>query len=96
MYVSGLADRRADTLSFPDTKRVAIARALVSEPTILMLDEPAGGLGAQDIEWMNLLIRNLSAEMSARPIANICRSPPESVSALCDNLSPRRGKIVTT
>ena len=64
VYVSGLADRRADTLSFPDTKRVAIARALVSEPTILMLDEPAGGLGAQDIEWMNLLIRNLSAEMS--------------------------------
>ena len=64
VYVSGLADRRADTLSFPDTKRVAIARALVSEPTILMLDEPAGGLGAQDIEWMNLLIRNLSAEKS--------------------------------
>jgi branched-chain amino acid transport system ATP-binding protein len=29
-----------------------------------MLDEPAGGLGAQDIEWMNLLIRNLTAHMS--------------------------------
>jgi len=64
VYAGGIAHRRADTLSFPDTKRVAIARALVSEPTILMLDEPAGGLGAQDIEWMNLLIRNLSAEMS--------------------------------
>ena len=64
VYAGGLADRRADTLSYPDTKRVAIARALVSEPTILMLDEPAGGLGAQDIEWMNHLIRNLSAEMS--------------------------------
>ena len=64
VYASGLADRRADTLSYPDTKRVAIARALVSEPKILMLDEPAGGLGAQDIEWMNLLIRNLTAQMS--------------------------------
>ncbi len=64
VYAGGLAGRRADTLSYPDTKRVAIARALVSEPTILMLDEPAGGLGAQDIEWMNHLIRNLSAEMS--------------------------------
>jgi branched-chain amino acid transport system ATP-binding protein len=64
VYAGGLAARRADTLSYPDTKRVAIARALVSEPTILMLDEPAGGLGAQDIEWMNQLIRNLSAEMS--------------------------------
>ncbi len=64
VYAGALADRRADTLSYPDTKRVAIARALVSEPSILMLDEPAGGLGTQDIEWMNLLIRNLSAQMS--------------------------------
>lgn len=36
----------------------------MSEPSILMLDEPAGGLGTQDIEWMNSLIRNLSTEMS--------------------------------
>ena len=64
VYAGGFADRRADTLSFPDTKRVAIARALVSEPKILMLDEPAGGMGVQDVEWMNQLIRNLSAEMS--------------------------------
>jgi branched-chain amino acid transport system ATP-binding protein len=64
VYAGGIAHRRADTLSYPDTKRVAIARALVSEPTILMLDEPAGGLGSQDIEWMNSLIKNLSVDMS--------------------------------
>lgn len=64
VYAGGIAHRRADTLSYPDTKRVSIARALVSEPTILMLDEPAGGLGAQDIEWMNALIKNLSVDMS--------------------------------
>ena len=64
VYAGSLSDKRADSLSYPDTKRVAIARALVSEPTILMLDEPAGGLGAQDIEWMNDLIRNLRSAMS--------------------------------
>ena len=64
VYAGSLANRRADTLAYPDTKRVAIARALVSEPSILMLDEPAGGLGSQDIEWMNSLIKNLSADMS--------------------------------
>jgi branched-chain amino acid transport system ATP-binding protein len=64
VYAGGIAHRRADTLSYPDTKRVSIARALVSEPTILMLDEPAGGLGSQDIEWMNQLIKNLSVDMS--------------------------------
>jgi branched-chain amino acid transport system ATP-binding protein len=47
-----------------DTKRVSIARALVAEPEILLLDEPAGGLGPQDIEWLNSLINNLKSRTS--------------------------------
>ena len=82
VYSGSLADKRADALSYPDTKRVAIARALVSEPKILMLDEPAGGLGAQDIEWMNGLIRNLRSAMSIL----IVEHHMDVVMSVCDEL----------
>ena len=64
VYASSLGDKRADSLPYPVTKRVAIARALMSDPKILLLDEPAGGLGSQDIDWMNGLIHNLKSETS--------------------------------
>lgn len=82
VYAGSLSDKRADSLSYPDTKRVAIARALVSEPTILMLDEPAGGLGVQDIEWMNDLIRNLRSAMSIL----IVEHHMDVVMSVCDQL----------
>jgi branched-chain amino acid transport system ATP-binding protein len=82
VYAGALAHRRANTLSYPDTKRVSIARALVSEPDVLMLDEPAGGLGPQDIEWMNGLIRNLTAKMSVL----IVEHHMDVVMSVCDRL----------
>ena len=82
VYAANLASRRAETLSYPDTKRVAIARALVAEPSILMLDEPAGGLGARDIEWMNGLIRNLTSQMSIL----IVEHHMDVVMSVCDKL----------
>jgi branched-chain amino acid transport system ATP-binding protein len=82
VYATGIAHRRADTLSYPDTKRVAIARALVSEPTILMLDEPAGGLGSEDIEWMNSLINNLKLQCSILLVEHHM----DVVMSVCDRL----------
>jgi len=82
VYATGLADRRADTLDYPVTKRVAIARALISEPQILLLDEPAGGLGSQDIEWMNSLIHNLSSQCSVVLVEHHM----DVVMSVCDRL----------
>jgi len=77
-----LADKTPSELTYPETKRVSIARALVSEPKILLLDEPAGGLGAQDIEWMNSLIHNLAAQCSVILVEHHM----DVVMSVCDRL----------
>jgi branched-chain amino acid transport system ATP-binding protein len=57
--VADQADRMPESLPFPLRKRVALARALVGQPALLLLDEPAGGLGAEDIDELAGLIRGL-------------------------------------
>jgi len=54
-----LADKSPSELTYPETKRVSIARALVSEPKILLLDEPAAGLGQDDIDKFAALLKQL-------------------------------------
>jgi branched-chain amino acid transport system ATP-binding protein len=55
------ADRPAQSLPYPVQKRVALARALVCRPRLLLLDEPAGGLGTEDFALLAELIRQLPA-----------------------------------
>ena len=52
------------TLPYGVQKRVIMARALMAAPSLLLLDEPASGLSARDIDGLADLIRQLRTQMS--------------------------------
>ncbi|MGH7346760.1 MAG: ABC transporter ATP-binding protein [Candidatus Rokuibacteriota bacterium] len=60
--LDGVASTEAGSLPLGAQKRLEIARALASEPRLLLLDEPAGGLNPTETQTLMAVIRRLRDE----------------------------------
>ena len=91
----GLVDRRTnrpDQLSGGQQQRVAVARALVSEPALILADEPTGNLDSKASEEIATLLRQVASEWG-RAILMVTHDP--RIAAHADRIVfMRDGRVV--
>jgi branched-chain amino acid transport system ATP-binding protein len=58
-----VASRLVGELPFGTRKRVELGRALASDPTLLLLDEPAAGLNHEEVDALGNLIRQVRSKL---------------------------------
>ncbi|GAA5163195.1 ABC transporter ATP-binding protein [Ornithinimicrobium tianjinense] len=92
--VEHLAQRRFGTLSEGERKRVQIARALMTDPELMLLDEPAAGLdlrGREDLVGrLSLLAQDIEAPAMVLVTHHVEEIPP----GFTDILMLRGGEVV--
>jgi branched-chain amino acid transport system ATP-binding protein len=60
--LGAMAQRPASALPYGDLKRLEIARALATEPTVLLLDEPAAGCNPIETKNIEAMIRGIAGD----------------------------------
>jgi branched-chain amino acid transport system ATP-binding protein len=88
-----VAEARPAELSYGMRKRIALARALVAKPGLILLDEPASGLDASELDELGQLIRELAAEGSMVVVEHHM----DLMMSVCDSITVLDfGKVIAT
>jgi iron complex transport system ATP-binding protein len=90
----GLAERQFGTLSEGERKRVQIARALMTDPELLLLDEPAAGLDLGAREDLVTRLAAIAADRWAPAQVLVTHHVEEIPSGFTHVLLLRDGRVV--
>jgi iron complex transport system ATP-binding protein len=94
MGVEHLADRTFGTLSEGERKRVQIARALMTDPELMLLDEPAAGLDLGGREDLVGRLGELASDLTAPAMVLVTHHVEEIPPYFTDALLLRAGRVV--
>lgn len=94
MGVGHLADRTFGTLSEGERKRVQIARALMTDPELMLLDEPAAGLDLGGREDLVARLSVLAEDIEAPALILVTHHVEEIPPGFTDLMLLRAGKVV--
>ncbi|MDN5700838.1 MAG: ABC transporter ATP-binding protein, partial [Kocuria sp.] len=89
-----LAERRFGTLSEGERKRVLIARALMTDPELLLLDEPAAGLDVGGREKLVARLDELAKDPASPAIVMVTHHLEEVPDGFTHAMLLREGKVV--
>jgi branched-chain amino acid transport system ATP-binding protein len=81
--IAAYAERLPGSLPYAVRKKVALARALVSEPELVMLDEPASGLSEDELAELGRRLRGLAERMSVMLVEHHM----DLVMSVCDDIT---------
>ena len=94
--VAPLADRTFGTLSEGERKRVQIARALMTDPELLLLDEPAAGLDLGGREDLVATLSRLAYDPEAPATVLVSHHVEEIPPGFTHALLLREGRVVAS
>lgn len=94
LSVGGLAKRTYGTLSEGEKKRVLIARALMTDPELLLLDEPAAGLDLAGRERLLQTLSEITTDQYAPATVLVTHHVEEIPAGITHILLLKRGRVV--
>jgi iron complex transport system ATP-binding protein len=89
-----LAERTFGTLSEGERKRVQIARALMTDPELMLLDEPAAGLDLGGREDLVARLGVLAGDVEAPALVLVTHHVEEIPPSFTDVMLMREGRVV--